>query len=345
MIKILFEKKRKNKQKINTREITGRKLSRSNRMLVVEAYHRGVQFEILPNKRFRMTHDNRRYLIRRGIISHANNTRLANRVTTLKEVTSRMLRSRSHSAPENVVFSKDDLERAWNWAKPILPVVLKPYNGIMGRLVFVNIDNYEEFKDCFSKIGSEREHVLIEKFVEGEEFRFTYVRNEIVAIAQRVPCHVVGDDENTIEQLIHIKNEMRKKRKNPIHKKLKLDRESKRVLSRQSYTENSIPNQGEIVYLRENSNISTGGDAIDVTDEISNDIKERVRKAMRSIPGLRVAGVDVIINEDEIHILEINAHPMLNIHHFPWEGKSRDVIGKVIDGMFPETKKIIKTLE
>lgn len=322
---------------MNIQELVGRKLASSDRMLITEAYKRGVTVQALPNKRIKLAYKGRQYIVRRGSVCRAYNTRLANRVSNMKEVTSRLLRSKGHSAPENTVFNKNDLERAWNWAKPILPVVLKPYNGIMGRLVFVNINNYQEFKECFNKIIDKHDDVLIEEFIEGNEYRFTYVNNQIVGIARRIPANVVGDGKNTIKQLVQLKNEERELRKNPIHKKIKLDKESERVLSRQGYSFDNVPNKGEMVFLRENSNVSTGGDAVDVTDKIDVTIKEGVRKAIRSIPGLRVCGVDVIINDDGYYIIEINEHPMLSMHHFPWIGEPRDVISKVIDGMFPET--------
>lgn len=320
-------------------DIVGRKLSRSNRMLVREAQNRGIDFEILPKKRFRMSHGSKRYLVRRGKVSHAYNSLLAIKTTGLKEVTSRLLRSRGYPAPENVVFSKEERYRAWNWAKSILPVVIKPYNGTMGRSVFVNINNEKEFTACFDKVGEKYDHVLIEEFVDGEEYRFTFVKNEIVAVAKRIPANVVGDGNHTVEQLIEHKNEERKARKNPIHKQLVLDEESKRILKKHHLSPTYIPAIGEVAYLRENSNVSTGGDAIDVTNQVDDDIKKGVSKAIRSIPGLRVCGVDVIIKGESFYILEVNSHPMLSMHHYPWEGERRDVIGKVLDGMFPQTAK------
>lgn len=321
------------------RELVGRKLSKTNRMLVTEAYRRGIKFEILPKSRFRMSYKEKSYIVKRGRISLAYNAPLTVRAANMKEVTSRLLRARGYPAPENTVFSKHDIERAWKWAEPILPIVLKPYNGTMGKLVFVNIDNYEEFKQCYEKIVEKHNEVLIEQFVKGDEYRFSFVNKKLVGIANRIPANVVGDGINTVEGLISIKNKEREKRKNPIHKKLKLDKESERVLFRQGYSFDYIPKVNERIYLRNNSNVSTGGDAIDVTNEISSEIKENVRKAVMSIPGLRVCGVDVLINENEFHILEVNTHPMLSMHHHPWEGEKHDAVGKVIDGMFPETTK------
>lgn len=192
-------------------DIVGRNLSRSNRMLVKEAYNRGVEFEILPKKRFRMKHGDKKYLVRGGRISHAFNTKLATKVVKYKDVTSRLLRNGGFPAPENFVFSKDELDRAWNWAQTILPVVVKPNDGIMGKHVYVKINNYSEFKQCFEKVAKNHEKVLIEEFVEGDEYRFTYVKGEIVAIANRIPANVVGDGKKTIKELIEDKNKERER--------------------------------------------------------------------------------------------------------------------------------------
>ncbi|MFD1385922.1 ATP-grasp domain-containing protein [Oceanobacillus oncorhynchi subsp. oncorhynchi] len=324
---------------MNIKEITGRFLSTSNRMLAREAYQRGITFEILPKKRFKMSYGKKSYIIRGGRISSAYNTRLAAKLTKYKNATGNLLRGMGYSAPENAIFSKNQADRAWKWAEDILPVVLKPNDGIMGKLVFVKIDTYNEFKACFEKIAEVRDEILIEKFIEGEEYRFTFVKNEIVAIAKRVPANVIGDGLHNIEELIAAKNEQRAQRKNPLHKKLDTGEESERVLKKQDFSFKDIPKKGEVVYLRNNSNVSTGGDAVDVTDDISPELKETVRKAILAIPGLRVCGVDVLINGDDYHILEINSHAMLTMHHFPWEGEEREVVSKVIDGMFPSTLK------
>lgn len=324
---------------MDIKEITGRSLSTSNKMLAEEAYHRGITFEILPKKRFKMIYGKKSYIIGRGRISAAYNTTLATKLTKYKNATGNLLCAMGYPAPENAVFSKNQVDRAWKWAEDILPVVLKPNDGLMGKLVFVEIDTYDEFKACFEKIAESRDEILIEKFVEGIEYRFTFVKNEIVAVAKRVPANVIGDGLQNIEQLITSKNEQRTQRKNPLHKKLDTSEESERVLKKQGFSFKDIPKKGEIVYLRNNSNVSTGGDAVDVTDDISPELKETIRKAILAIPGLRVCGVDVLINGDDYHILEINSHAMLTMHHFPWEGEAREVISKVIDGMFPESLK------
>ncbi|MFD1064427.1 hypothetical protein [Oceanobacillus locisalsi] len=232
---------------MNIKETTGRGLSTSNRMLAEEAYRRGITFEILPKKRFKMTDGKKSYIIRRGRISPAYNTRLAVKLTKYKNATSNFLRGLGYSAPENAVFFKHQVDRAWKWAEDILPVVLKPNDGIMGKLVFVQIDTYEEFKACFEKIAEVRNEILIEQFVEGEEYRFTFVKNEVVAVAKRVSANVVGDGVKNMEQLIIYKNEQRAQRKNPLHKKLDMGEESERVLKKQGLTFNDVPEKGQTV--------------------------------------------------------------------------------------------------
>lgn len=319
-------------------DIVGRRLNLSDRMLVVEALKRGASIEKVSEDLFYLKNGRKKYRVTRGKVIRSYNALFARKAIIYKEVTSRLLRNSGISTPENVVFSSNDMERAWNWAKPILPVVLKPHNGGKGELVFVKITTYEDFKSSFNKVAEKNREVLIEEFVEGKEYRFLYVNSEIVAVAHRIPANVVGDGTSTVEELVELKNNERKS--NPVHRQpLNFDKESLRVLKRQNVSKEDIPENGKRIYLRENSNISTGGDTIDVTDEISDDIKNKVAEVGRAIPGLRVSGIDVIVDGDKINVLELNSHPMLSIHHYPWEGAVRDVVGKVADGMFPELVK------
>lgn len=267
------------------------------------------------------------------------NSLLARKLTKYKNATSNLIRGMGYNAPENAVFSKGDLTRAWGWAKDILPVVVKPNDGIMGKSVYVNLNSYEEFEECFKLVEKEHKEILIEEFVTGDEFRFSFVKDEVVGIAQRIPANVVGDGIHDVTELVALKNEERKARKNPLHKRLKVDEETERVLAKHGLTSSYKPKENEVVYLRENSNVSTGGDAVDVTESISVDLKETIEKVMKSIPGLRVCGVDVLIEDDNYTILEINPHAMLAMHEYPWKGNPKNISSIVVDYMFPKTTK------
>lgn len=182
-------------------------LSVSNGMTVKEAYRRGVTFKRLPDKSFQMIHGDVEYTIRRGLVTPAYNSSMSRLLTEKKDFTNELLRNMGFSTPEGSVYSKNELDKAWEWAKSKLPVVVKPNDGIMGKLVFVKLNTYDEFKACFNKVAAESNQIMVEEFVEGQEFRFTFVTDRIVAVAKRVPANVVGDSVHTVRQLIRMKND------------------------------------------------------------------------------------------------------------------------------------------
>src|SRR5690625_4567774 len=116
-----------------------------NTLVAKEAYKRGVKFTPLKNKRFKMSLGDYTYVVRKGRIVSSPNFGLATKVVTRKEVLNRILTTKGYNCPENAVFKKEDIDRAWNWAKPILPIVLKPARGQRGKSVFVNINEFREF--------------------------------------------------------------------------------------------------------------------------------------------------------------------------------------------------------
>jgi len=315
-----------------------RNLTGTNTLVLAEAYRRGIQVVPGPGKDFALVYGSKNIPIHDGRIARSFNDSMAVTLTDDKHETSALLRFRGYHAPANETFR--DLRSAWDWAEPRLPVVLKPVDATKGRFVFLNVTSSERFSECFQRVAGEHGSVLVEKYVPGDEFRFTFIGDAIVAVSRRLPAHVIGDGRRTVRQLIRMKNVLRIVRLNPIHVRLRSDRLTTETLSAQGYGYGSVPRMAEVVRIRDNSNISTGGDAIDATSEISPGTKERIAGAMKHFSGLKVAGIDVLIDPttgDEPCILEINASPMLSLHHFPWDGEPRDVASLLVDRMFPET--------
>ncbi len=267
---------------------------------------------------------------------------IAVEISSDKEETQNLLGDLGLPVPEQrLVYSEREARRA---AERIgYPAVVKPLNANHGRGVSIDLNDSEAVGVAF---GQAREHsrgILVESFIEGLDHRLLVVDGELVAASKRVPGHVVGDGSSTIEQLVEEVN--LDPRRGIGHEKvltrLKFDRQAKRLLEQKGYDRDSVPSEGEVVYLRSTANLSTGGTAVDVTDLIHPDNRDMAQRAALAI-GLDVAGVDFLTTDitksyREIGgaICEVNAAPGFRMHVAPSEGQPRDAAGPVIDMLFP----------
>src|SRR5699024_9909922 len=222
------------------------------------------------------------------------------------------------------------------------PVVFKPTDGNAGNGVFANIETLEELKDIIPYVREELEfkEVMIENYIPGQEYRIFVIEECVLGGMIRRPASLMGDGTHTIKELIHQANEIRMTNPHLTSRLIKVDREIRSILKRKGYKLSTIPSEGERVYLREKSNLSKGGDAIDVTERLSENLKDIARNVGKAIPGLKHYGVDMIVDEknDTGVILEVNTRPGLGGHLFPMEGQPRDFAKEIIDFYFPETK-------
>jgi glutamate--cysteine ligase len=275
---------------------------------------------------------------------------VAHYITENKALTKYFLEKKRIQFTEGKLFLCGDKEGIKEFAGKVgYPIVLKKYNGTHGNLVFLHIHNFEEGSDILKKYFRKEKYVLVEKEFKGREFRFMTTREKVLAVAFREPANVVGDGKHTIKELVAIKNQDPRRGLNytkPLIK-IKLDDHVKANLKSQKFDFGSIVAEGRKIYLRNNSNISTGGDSIDVTDDVHPDLKKIAVKVINAVPGLSYAGIDIMVKEDISQkpgkdgyvVLEINSSPGIFFHHFPYEGKSRNVATGIIDGLFPETIK------
>jgi cyanophycin synthetase len=223
------------------------------------------------------------------------------------------------------------------------PVVVKPVDGNHGRGVSINLTSDREVADAFGIAEPEGSGVVVESMIQGHDHRLLVVNGELVAAARRMPGHVVGDGTRTVAELVAIVNQ--DPRRGVGHEnmltRLELDAAADRMLEARGYTHDSVPPEGEIVYLRKTANLSTGGTAIDVTDVIHPDNKLMAERAIKAV-GLDIGGVDFITTDITASyrdtggaICEINAGPGMRMHIAPSEGQGRDVGGAVMDMLFP----------
>jgi cyanophycin synthetase len=224
------------------------------------------------------------------------------------------------------------------------PVVIKPFNGNHGRGVTLGIRNEDQVVAALKKAQEHARTAVVETMIDGFDHRMLVIDGVLTAVAKRVPGHVRGNGKETISQLVDEVN--RDPRRGIGHEKvltrIELDYQAERLMTAAGYKADTILKEGEIFYLRSTGNLSTGGTAIDMTDQVHPDNRDMAQRAAMAI-GLDVAGVDFITPDvtrsyKDIGgaICEINAAPGFRMHVAPTEGLSRDVAGPVIDMLFPQ---------
>ncbi|MED4081964.1 ATP-grasp domain-containing protein [Halalkalibacterium halodurans] len=228
------------------------------------------------------------------------------------------------------------------------PLVIKPSKGTGGKGVIANIRSEEEFRSALSYVRNDLNYpeVIVERYAVGIDHRVFVIGNEVIGAFKRIPANVVGDGVNTIRTLLRVKNKERDKNPSLNGLPITIDKEVHSTLEKVGYTLDSIPKEGERVFLKTKNNVSSGGDSTDATDDLSDEIKKIAIDACKAIPGLIQCGIDMIIDYETntVSILEINSRASVRNHLFPMEGKARDIPKAIIDYYFPETKGKRKNL-
>lgn len=227
------------------------------------------------------------------------------------------------------------------------PVAVKPLDSNHGKGITVNINSLEEAKKAFSSAKKYSNAIIIERSLTGKDFRALVIDNHLIAVAERTPASVTGDGKRTIQQLIdEVNNDPRRGYGHEkILTQITIDAMTMRLLEQSGYTLDTVLEKGKVCYLKSTANISTGGTAIDRTDEVHPDnifIFERISR----IIGLDIAGIDVIapdvsspLTKNGGAIVEVNAAPGFRMHIAPSEGLPRNVAEPVVNMLFPAGEK------
>ncbi|HUQ84397.1 MAG TPA: cyanophycin synthetase [Gemmatimonadaceae bacterium] len=224
------------------------------------------------------------------------------------------------------------------------PVLLKPLDANNGRGISGRIDSLDEVRAAWPLAAAEHPVVVVERFAEGNDHRVLVVNRRVIACVERIPAHVVGDGRRTIRELaVEINRDPRRSKTDPNSplSLLPLDERTAAFLARSDRTLETVPNDGEVVSLRATANISTGGTAVDRTDEMHPRNRTLCELAAGAV-GLDVAGLDVLtpdisvpFDENGAVIIEVNASPGIRMHTHPDNGIARDVPGAILDMLYP----------
>ena len=319
-------------------------LELSTQLLLKEAEARGIEVEILDRKDHFLALKKDQKI---EYVKQATKTSLDSYITFLmmeNKTVSKIILNR-HGIRVPMGEDYDSLEEALKSVNRYLEkkIVIKPRstNFGLGITIFEQKGKETEIENAFRQAFYYDNTVLVEPLVEGKEYRFLVIDQQVQGVLFREPANVVGDGRQTVRQLVDEKN------KDPLRgsgytkplEKIQCGDVEKAVLRESGMTFDSVPKKGEKVYLRINSNISTGGDSIDYTDEMHQDYK---RLAVKSADAVKasICGVDMIVKDrqmpaaqDNYCVIEINFNPALHIHDFPYQGKNRQAEKAVLDAL------------
>lgn len=321
----------------------------STQIFLFDAIQKGINVEILDESdQFLKLHHNDHIEYVKNANMTSKDTYIVPLIMANKTVTKKVLAQAGFRVPQGMEF--DTLESAAAayayFANQAFVVKPKSTNYGLGISIFKDGASEANYLESLRIAFSEDSSVLVEEFMEGTEYRFFVLDGAVKAIMLRVPANVIGDGTHTIEELVADKNQdpLRGTHHRSPLELIQLGDIERLMLTQQGLTVDSIPETGRIVYLRENSNISTGGDSIDVTDEIDPSYKEIAVAAVAAL-GAEICGIDLIIPDKEVTglkksttygIIEANFNPAMHMHVYPFAGTSRRLTMDVLRLLFPE---------
>ena len=268
---------------------------------------------------------------------------IATDIASDKDRTKRILARFGLPVPDGAVA--ESLDDALDAAADLrYPVLLKPLDANDGRGISGRLDDETAVRAAWPLAAAEHPKVVVERYVSGRDHRVVVVAGKVVAVAERVPAHVVGDGRRTVRELAEEIN--RDPKRDPRHPAralvpLPMDELSAAFLARSGRAWDTVPAAGEMIHLRATANISTGGTSIDRTDDIHPRNRALCELAAGAV-GLDIAGIDVLtpdisvpFDENGAAIIEVNASPGIRMHTDPDEGTPRDVPGAILDTLYP----------
>lgn len=262
-------------------------------------------------------------------------------ISSDKQLTKELLRAAGIPVPRGtVVESEDEALTAFHDLGE--RVVVKPLDGNQGKGVSLNVQTPDELRAAYAAALEHSDQIIVEEVYQGRDYRVMVVNGRMVAASEKVAARVIGDGEHTIQELIELANQdpQRGESHSMPLSRIVYDSVVEACLHKAGMALESVPEAGQEIPLRESANLSTGGEAHDVTDQVHPGIARLCERASRLI-GLDVCGLDLIVPDiseppQRGGIVEVNAAPGIRMHHFPSEGQSRNVAEAVIDMLFPD---------
>ncbi|EOT33665.1 glutamate-cysteine ligase/gamma-glutamylcysteine synthetase [Enterococcus durans ATCC 6056] len=326
-----------------------RDMELSTQLFLFDAIQKGVEVKVIDeaDQFLRLQHQEHIEYVKNANMT-SKDSYIVPLIMENKTVTKKILKEAGFRVPNGAEFtSMEEAIKAYpRFAKQAFVIKPKSTNYGLGITIFKDGASLEDYQAGLAIAFSEDASVLVEEFMPGTEYRFFVINGEVQAILLRVPANVVGDGVRTVEELVAEKNldPLRGTNHRAPLELIQLGELEQLMLKEQGLTVSSVPAKDKIVYLRENSNISTGGDSIDVTDEFSEDYKQIAVSAVEAL-GAKISGIDLIIPDKEVDpeknptaygIIEANFNPAMHMHVYPFAGKGRRLTMNVLQLLYPE---------
>lgn len=272
---------------------------------------------------------------------YPTNSRLSFNIARNKFETEKYLKAAGVPTTRSKKYTLDQMTTAKKEASSFQDgIVIKPLNLALSQGVYSNvtIDTFEHYWNLCANIIRKNKrkgkHILVQEYIEGFEARVTILEGKVVSVMTRLPGNVTGDGKSTINELIDEKNERKKNcgfmSKYPIKKSKVIES----FLEKSGYYFDSIPSKDEHVLLLSVSNLTNGGEVIDIFDYVSDEIKETSLDALAALPGMNCGGIDIMIkgfDDKTPKIIEVNAFPLLSVTRYPTYGKPSKTLEYFID--------------
>jgi cyanophycin synthetase len=316
-------------------------LGPSTRAIVEAAERRGIPWaRVGPDSIVRLGWGRHRRFIQAATSDLTNS--IAVEIASDKELTKQLLEQAAIPVPRGrVVRTEEEALAALREAGGA--VVVKPLDGRQGHGVSLNLTTAEEVARAFRIAQEFSRSVLVEELIRGRNYRVLVVGGRVVAASERAACRVIGDGRRTVRQLIDEANQdpLRGDCHEKPLTKIKVDDIVLAHLARTGWGLEQVPGDGQVVTLREGINLSTGGTARDVTDEVHESVRRACERAARAV-GLDICGVDLVLGdisapftEGAGAVIELNASPGLRMHQHPSEGRPRDAGESIVRMLYP----------
>ncbi|KTC66621.1 cyanophycin synthetase [Legionella adelaidensis] len=262
-----------------------------------------------------------------------------------KQLTKKLLAENFIPTTEGVTIQlPEQLDEAINLLG--FPLAIKPENGNHGKGVTTNIRTKDKALLAFQVAKEFSEDIIVERFVQGQDYRFLVINYKVVAVAKRTPACIAGDGVHSIQELIEESN--KDPRRGEGHENflttIKIDDVTHSILAERNLSLTSILPRDKILYLKYSANLSSGGMSTDVTKLVHPSNLALAEKVARVI-NLDICGLDIVAEDIKMPItiktgsvIEVNASPGLRMHICPNEGEPQDVAGPILDMLYPPLK-------